>query len=388
VPVRPLTARRRTPGTGLVRRAGASVLTAALLATAAATGAGSAGAAPVVATPAPVTADPAVLAASESPTVVTGPGVRQSAAAQRSAGQRLLAGAAGWKPAPTRGVPTPRSAVPLPRALDAQPSYVPQNTCQDVAQPGLVRLRTLLERTYPGTGSYGINISCLGRSGLSEHLEGRAFDWKVALADPAQRAQAETFLYWVTASDGAMARRLGIMYVIWNGRIWGAYSPQAGWRAQSCSGTTACHRDHVHISMTWDGAYARTSFWTGRPVTVADVGPCVNQGQFFAVPYRPAVRRTVPCPAWKPLTPGDGTFPALRRNAGRTVSLRETGEAVFVAIRILGGERWMANRSTALTGQELAAFQYRRGIPVTGTITPATWQQLASFTSAGAVRLP
>lgn len=359
------------------RRAAALAITAAVLSAVA--GVGAAEAAPVP--------DPAVLAGSESPTVVPGvAGTPLSAAAQRLAGQRLLAGTAGWAPVPTRGVPTPRPAVALPVALDPQPSYVPQKTCQDVAQPGPVRLRTLLETTYTGTSSYGINTVCDGRASVSEHLEGRAFDWKVAKAVPAQKAQAETFLSWLTAGNGVMARRLGIMYVMWDGRIWGAYSPASGWRASSCSGTTDCHRDHVHISMSWDGAYARTSFWTGRAVTAADLGPCVAQGQFFAHPYSASQRNLLPCPTWKPLPVTDVNFAVIRANARRNVSLRSVGAPVRTLQRILGGEGW-PGVSTVLTGQELAAFQTRQGIPVTGTITPATWQQLALFASGGAVHV-
>lgn len=400
MPVQAPSTPRRGQRTRHTRRTGALVLTAALLS--AVGGVGAAEATPVrttagAATPlgtssvtgisAP-TPDPAILTGSEGTAVVGGDaGAPLSAAAQRLAGTRLLAGAGGWTPVPTRGVPTPRPAVALPAALDAQPAYVPQNTCQDMAQPGLVKLRTLLETTYPGTSSYGINIGCAGRAQISEHMEGRAFDWKVALAKPAQKAQAETFLSWLTAGNGVMARRLGVMYVMWDGRIWGAYAAQSGWRASSCSGTTQCHRDHVHISMSWDGAYARTSFWTGRAVPATDLGPCIEQGQFFALPYRSSLRNTRACPTWKPLPVTDAIFPYLRRNARRNVSLREQGEAVFALIRILGGEPW-SRRSSVQTGQQLSSFQARRGIPATGTITPATWQQLALFTSGDAVRLP
>ena len=59
---------------------------------------------------------------------------------------------------------------------------------------------------------------------------------------------------------------------------------------------------------------------------------------------------------------------------------------MLVLTRILGGEP-KSRVSTVRTGQQLAAFQFRRGIPVTGTITPATWQQLALFASGGAVRV-
>ena len=120
-----------------------------------------------------------------------------------------MTGGEPWKPIPTRGIATPRPAVRLPTAYDVQPTYEPQKTCQNTAKPGAVRLRDLLLRTYPGSGSYGISTGCTGRSHVSEHLEGRAFDWKVDITNPKQKAQAETFLFWLTAVDGAMAKRLG-----------------------------------------------------------------------------------------------------------------------------------------------------------------------------------
>ena len=58
--------------------------------------------------------------------------------------------------------------------------------------------------------------------------------------------------------------------------MWRVYRPEDGWQQYSnCTGNsgdpTRCHRDHIHISLTWDGAYGKTSFWTGRAETR---GPC------------------------------------------------------------------------------------------------------------------
>jgi hypothetical protein len=73
-----------------------------------------------------------------------------------------------------------------------------------------------------------------------------------------------------------MARRLGVMYLGWNNHFWGAYSADAGWTdLKGCSTTPAmkakgydtyCHRNHLHISLSWEGALAYTSFWSGSPI--------------------------------------------------------------------------------------------------------------------------
>ena len=50
-----------------------------------------------------------------------------------------------------------------------------------------------------------------------------------------------------------MARRLGVMYIIFNRRIWRAYG-DPGWGAYS--GTNP-HTDHIHISLSYDGSTGR-----------------------------------------------------------------------------------------------------------------------------------
>lgn len=93
---------------------------------------------------------------------------------------------------------------------------------------------------------------------------------------PEEKAQAEAFLNWLLApgADGTpavMARRMGIMYIGWNNQIWRGYNP-IGWgelkgcQAKAKAGKaydTYCHRDHIHFSLTWEGAAARTSYWDG-----------------------------------------------------------------------------------------------------------------------------
>ena len=77
----------------------------------------------------------------------------------------------------------------------------------------------------------------------------------------------------------ANARRLGVMYIIWNDKMWSSYRPSEGWRPySSCADTpasaydTACHRNHIHLSLSWEGANGRTSFWT-KQVAPSRLGP-------------------------------------------------------------------------------------------------------------------
>jgi hypothetical protein len=61
-----------------------------------------------------------------------------------------------------------------------------------------------------------------------------------------------------------MARRLGVMYIIHNRRIWGSYRAGEGWRPYVGANP---HTDHVHFSFSWAGARKQTSYWDGTPVT-------------------------------------------------------------------------------------------------------------------------
>ena len=146
--------------------------------------------------------------------------------------------------------------------IDDYAPYEPQRLCHAVPKPGAVALAQLLLEAYPGTESYGIGRPCdVGRR--SEHKEGRAFDWGASIQDPEQAAAVEDMLQRLLATDTegnehALARRLGVMYIIWDDHIWASYRAEDGWRPYS--GPSA-HTDHVHISLSWDGALGRTSLW-------------------------------------------------------------------------------------------------------------------------------
>ncbi len=166
--------------------------------------------------------------------------------------------------------------------IDTPASWERESGCSQTEQKGPRRLRKLLLSTY---GLLPSNILRPCSAADSGHEEGRALDWMVSVRDPEQKATGDAFLTWLQATDSfgnpaAMARRLGISYVIWNNQMW---RPSTGlWtdynsctkpRKRFRSLDTTCHRDHVHVSFSWDGAMGRTSFYSGFvacPAPLAD----------------------------------------------------------------------------------------------------------------------
>jgi subtilisin family serine protease len=182
--------------------------------------------------------------------------------------------------------------------VDPYAAYEPQRTCDPVAKPGTTSLAALLSQAVPGTTHLGITRPC-AQGPRSEHKEGRAVDWGVP-ADAAVAVDAVLAQLLATDADGnrhALARRMGIMYVIWDGAIWASYRPDDGWRPYR--GPDA-HRDHVHVSLSWAGADGRTSLWraggqaaleaagTVDPDTAPRRTPSNGQASAAPPPSRPA----------------------------------------------------------------------------------------------------
>ena len=196
---------------------------------------------------------------------------------------------------------TPVAHVRLPAAAEDLQPYVAQDSCDPTAKPGVVAFRALMLTTYRRGRDGGIVQSCTV-PGLSEHKEGRAWDWMLDSRDPRDRAVATSALTWLLAAGphgepAWNARRLGIMYMIWDRRIWGAYRQSEGWRPYV--GVSA-HTDHIHFSFGWNGAMKRTSWWTGR-VAALDYGPCAMGPGMAAAPYHGF--SATPCPAYPPVAP-------------------------------------------------------------------------------------
>jgi hypothetical protein len=180
-------------------------------------------------------------------------------------------------------VQTPPTPAGLPLGIEGLAHYVGQVACDPHPRPGTLALANLLVHTYPGT-SYATVYRCGTDGTRSEHYDGRAIDWMASARIPSQAAAATAAINWMLATDShgnrfAMARRLGIMYIIFNNRMWGAWNGQ--WAPyNNCAKTPStaydsyCHRNHVHISLGWNGAYERTSFFSKRVFDATDYGPC------------------------------------------------------------------------------------------------------------------
>ena len=165
-------------------------------------------------------------------------------------------------------VPTAAAAVPV----DALAPYQPQRHCNPAPKPGTVAIAAWLQRQYPGTGSSGISRPC-GHGGVSEHKEGRAFDWAVNHASARDRGYVRAFLDRVLAPDSAgtpaaLGRRMGIMYILWNDHIYASYTgfTKRDYLSSSCRKKSRCsdtlrHRDHLHISLSRAGARGDTSWY-------------------------------------------------------------------------------------------------------------------------------
>ena len=252
-------------------------------------------------------------------------------------------------------IPSPPSKA-LPAVLDAQTPYEPQVSCDPRSKPGVVAFAALMTARYK-TGTTGTYRPC--QADTSEHYDSRALDWMLSVNNPAQKAIANSVTEWLSANNGVMARRFGISYIIWNRKIWGEYAPNRGWAVYT---GTVPHTDHVHFSFSWDGAMKRTSWWTGRATTVADLGPCrVYAGQF--APLYGGIR-TRACPALR----------VAPVSVYQVAILGQKGTHIAVAQRVLGVKA--DGQFGAATFWKLLTWQSRAGVPVTGVLDKATWRRM------------
>jgi hypothetical protein len=189
----------------------------------------------------------------------------------------VLAGAAPRAAAfdPVPGNPADRLA-----ELPIEPfRYDHARRCLNRAQPGTRALEAWLG-AHAGGVSWGI-VRCARLSGdnYSLHAEGRALDWHLDAARPADKREAERVIALLLAPDrlgnpAALARRMGVQEIIWSCRSWfsgsdrlqpysACYDPRG--RRRRRVDRTLAHRDHVHFGLNWPAARMRTSFWTPAP---------------------------------------------------------------------------------------------------------------------------
>ncbi|MGI8667318.1 MAG: peptidoglycan-binding domain-containing protein [Jatrophihabitans sp.] len=287
-------------------------------------------------------------------------------------------------PSAVAAVPSLSAPAGLPAGIEPLAAYVPQVACQPRYLPGTLRLGQLLTRTYPNT-SFGGAYACGTDSARSEHYDGRAIDWMNSVRNPTQAAQAASVIAFLLATDAhgnkfAMARRMGLMYIIWNNRIWGAWD--GTWQPyNNCASTpspaldSACHRNHIHFSLSWNGAWGRTSFWRKLTFSGVDYGPCRPSDLNWAAYY--AGFNPKQCPSY----PTVGIPPhssqamvALETYSGATMFPGMSGgpiKAVQLAFKLPATGRYDAGT--------LSRVNWFRGVfhmRPTGIIDPATWRHL------------
>ncbi|MCU1603460.1 MAG: hypothetical protein JWO22_4169 [Frankiales bacterium] len=272
----------------------------------------------------------------------------------------LVVGTAAALLATVLGVPAvaaPPTPTGLSAAIEVFQPYVGQSTCDPVAKPGVKAFMNLLLDTYPDTGSDGIVRDC-GTGGQSEHKEGRAFDWQVSAANASDVRHVNDVMAWLLATDefgnkDAVFRRVGLMYMIWNKRIWKGYQADKGW--QPYSGTSE-HTDHVHFSFGWAGANKSTSYWTGH-VAATSYGP----GQ------KP------PLPTVTPVAVA-ANLPVLASFGSLSLTPASTGDAVAAlqkGLKLPSTGTWTSDTTDAVQ-----QFQQQQGLAVSSTWTPDAWLRL------------
>ena len=151
-------------------------------------------------------------------------------------------------------------------------SYQPQTKCRKTALPGTRALAAWINKKFDG-GSATASVRACSSGGTSEHKDGRAIDWSMDATKKKERREVAQFLGTLLAededeNDHALARRMGVMYVIWNDRMYASYDEFArrDYRSSSCKKLKSCpatlrHRDHVHISLSRRGGRGETSWY-------------------------------------------------------------------------------------------------------------------------------
>ncbi len=154
-------------------------------------------------------------------------------------------------------------------------AYQPQTKCRSEARPGTVELAEWINDEFSG-GTASASVRACDSGGASEHKDGRAIDWAMDASLKKERREVKRFLDLLLAEDGdgnghALARRMGVMYIIWNDHIYASYDEFAArdYRSSSCPTLRTCsatlrHRDHVHISLSRPGGRGDTSWYAAH----------------------------------------------------------------------------------------------------------------------------
>ncbi|GAA2495313.1 hypothetical protein GCM10009858_36770 [Terrabacter carboxydivorans] len=284
------------------------------------------------------------------------------------------------------GVPVPATPSGLPAAIEGLSPYVPPTGCDLRTRTGSLKLAKLVQATYANT--YGLSRSCTSATTpSSEHFDGRAVDTFFNVRNATQRAQANALITWLLSTDKAgnpyaNARRLGVMYIIWNNKMWSSYRSGEGWRPYSTCATTpssaydtACHRNHIHLSLSWEGANGRTSFWT-KAVAPVDLGPCrpadLNWSTGNAAP------NATPCPRYATVKAPTGASALLKElvpRSGMVLRPGMSGPAVTSLQKAVGVSP-ATGTFASVTTSRLKTWQAKHAVAASGIADAATWRAL------------
>jgi len=284
------------------------------------------------------------------------------------------------------GAAVPPTPTGLPVAIEGLSPYVAPTGCDLRTRTGSAKLAKLIQATYANT--YGLSRSCTSATTpSSEHFDGRAIDTFFNVRNATERAEASAVLTWLLAYDSAgnryaNARRLGVMYIIWNDKMWSSYRSAEGWRPYStCADTpssaydTACHRNHIHLSLSWEGANGRTSFWT-KAVAPVDWGPCrpadLNWSEGQAAPNP---RRCTGYPVVKAPSGASTLLKQLVPRSGMVLRPGMSGPAVSTLQQAIGVSP-ATGTFASVTTSRLKTWQSNHGIGATGITYPSTWRAL------------
>lgn len=269
---------------------------------------------------------------------------------------------------------TPPSAPQFDLPPDDYATKDPVTACdrrEPLNKPGVVSFMDRVVEAYPDTRLpiLGIHNGCAGEVG--EHWAGRAWDWAANANDPGKRASAYELLDWLFATrDGyahAYARRFGIMYIIYDRKIWSAYPEDGAGRFEARTYTgSSPHLDHVHFSFSVKGSAKQTTWWTGRgPGNRLDVFARGGQNQLVHKWYRDG-RWTE---SWEHLGTGLESGPEVASWAERRLDVFARAPAAFNNVLM---HKWFAdNRWQPSTGWEFITV----GGPIHSDPTAVSWSR-------------
>lgn len=182
------------------------------------------------------------------------------------------------------GSPGPASAAVYPildDPVEGHAGAAPIECSNGYVYPGVYAFRDILASAY-GARTSSLARACPGTltSSLSYHARGLALDWRFNVYDSSEAAQAQQVLNWLFQENAAgekqvRLKRLGIIEVIWNDKLWTTSNRNATgdiqtWRVHDFSGcvaaggseNTCAHRDHIHFSFSREGGNMQRSWWS------------------------------------------------------------------------------------------------------------------------------